>query len=64
MKKYDIMWNDPIAPLLNLLKIKKKLYFTILNYTLDYTLHPKLYISIKVNSKLNVGVKSETRVIV
>ena len=22
---------------------KKKLHFTILNYTLDYTLHPKLF---------------------
>ena len=74
------MWNDPIAPLLNLLKIKKKLYFTAinytllkikkklhftaLNYTLDYTLHLKHYIFIQVNCKLNIGVKSVTRVIV
>jgi len=64
MEKYDIMWNDPIALLLNPLKTKKKLYFTNLNYTFDYTLHTKLYISIQVNGKLNVRVQSVTRVIV
>ena len=64
MEKYDIMWNDQIAPLLNPLKIKKKLHFINLNYTLDYNLNPKLYISIQVNSKLNIGVQSVTIVIV
>lgn len=27
--------------------IKKKLYFIVLNYTLDYTLYPKLWFSIQ-----------------
>ena len=40
------------------LKIKKKLHYIILNYTLDYILHPKLYISIQVNGKLNIEVQS------
>ena len=64
MEKYDIMWKDPIAYLLNPLNIKNKLHFTTLNYTLDYTLHPKFWISIQVNDKLNVGMQSVTRVIV
>ena len=42
MEIYDIMWKDLIVPLLNPLKTKKKLHFIILNYTLDYTLNPKL----------------------
>jgi len=39
MEKYDILWNDPIAPHPNPLKTKKKLYFTTLNtklYSLLY----------------------------
>ena len=64
MEKYDIMWSDPIDPLLNPLKTNKKLHFITLNYTLDYTLHHKHYISIQVNGKLNIGVQSVTRVIV
>ena len=63
MEKYDIMWNDQISPILNPLKIKKKLNFTILNYILNYILHPKLYMFIQVNSKLNIKVQSVTRVI-
>ena len=31
MEKYDIMWKDLIVHILNLLKIKEKLYFTFLN---------------------------------
>ena len=55
MEKHDIVWNDPIAPFLNPLKTKKNLHFTTLNYTLDYTLQSKFYISIQVNGKLNIG---------
>ena len=43
MEKYDTTWKDLIAPLLNTIKTKDKLYFTTLNYALYYTLHPKLY---------------------
>ena len=43
---------------------KKKKNFVILNYTFDYTLHLKLWISIQVNKKLDVGMQSVTRVIV
>ena len=53
MKKYDTTWEDIIAPLLNALKTKDKLHFTTLNYTLYYILHPKFWIFIQVNSKLN-----------
>jgi len=56
IKKYDITCKDPIFLILNQLKTKKKLYFTTLNYTPDYTLHHKLLISIQVNVKLNVEV--------
>ena len=56
MKKYNIIWKDLIASLLNLLKTKNKLHFITLNYTPYYTLHPKLWISIKINFKLNIGV--------
>ena len=42
MEKYDIIWNDQIAHLLNSLKIKKKLHFTTLNYILNYTSYSKL----------------------
>jgi len=38
------IWHNvkrPMAPLLDALKTKDKLYFTTLNYTLDYTLHLK-----------------------
>ena len=48
MEKYDIMYKDQIASLLNTLKTNKKLHFTFLNYSFDYTLHPKLWISIQV----------------
>ena len=34
--------RDLIASILNLLKTKDKLHFTILYYILDYILHPKL----------------------
>ena len=36
-------------------KIEDKLHFITLIYTLDYTLHPKLWIFVQVNSKLNIG---------
>ena len=42
----------------------KKLHFITLNYTLDYTLHPKFYIFIQINGKLNVGVQIVIRVII
>ena len=58
------IWKYLIASLSNLLKIKKKLHFTILNYTPNYILHPKLWIFIQVNSKLNVEVQSITKFIV
>ena len=64
IEEYDIMWNDPIAPLLNSLKTKNKLYFIILIYTLDNTLYRKLYIYIQINSKLNIKVQSVIIVIV
>ena len=35
MKKYDTMWKDLIIRHFNTLKIKNKLYFTIIYYTLD-----------------------------
>ena len=45
---------------------KQKINYTfiILNYILDYTLCPKHWISIQVNSKLDVEVQSIARVIV
>ena len=43
---------------------KQKLHFITLNYTLDYTLHPKLWIFTYVNSKFNIGLQSGTTVIV
>ena len=49
---------------LNPLKIKEKLNFTILNYTANYTLYPKILISIQVNDKLDVGVQNKTSVII
>ena len=58
------MWKDQIGHPLNLLKKKKKKNFVILNYTVDYTLHLKLWISIQVNKKFDVRVQSVTRVIV
>ena len=45
MEKYDTMWRNQIAPLLNAFK-KIKLHFTSLNYIPDYDLHHKLWISI------------------
>ena len=63
-KKYYTMRKDLIAPLLIALKIKDKLHFTTLNYTSYYTLHPKLWIFIQVNSKLNGRMQSVTGVIV
>ena len=50
------IWKDLIASLPNLLKIKKKLHFTTLNYSSNYILHPKLWIFIQINIKLNVEV--------
>ena len=58
------VWKDLIASLPNLLNIKEKLYFTTLNYIPNYILHPKLWIFIQVNSKLNVKVQSITKFIV
>ena len=49
---------------LNPLKIKEKLNFTILNYTANYTLYPKILISIQVNDKLDIGVQNKTSVII
>ena len=48
----------------NPLKIKEKLNFTILNNTANYTLYPKILISIQVNDKLDVGVQNKTSVII
>ena len=62
IEKYDTTWKDLIAPLLNALKTKDKLQFTTLNYAPYYTLHPKLWIFIQVNSKLNSKVQSVTGV--
>ena len=45
-------------------KIKEKLHFIILNYTSYYTLHPKFWISIQINTKLDVRVQSVTNIIV
>ena len=64
MEKYNTIWKYLIFSLLNPLKTKDKLYVTIINYTPNYILYPKLWIFIQVNSKLNVGVQSVTRVIV
>ena len=64
MEKYDTMWKDLSAPLLNVLKTKYKLHFTTLNHTPYYTLHCKLWIFIQVNSKLNGRVQNITRVII
>ena len=49
---------------LNPLKIKEKLNFTILNNTANYTLYPKILISIQVNDKLDIGVQNKTSVII
>ena len=57
MEKYDTMWKDLITHLLNLLKTNEKLHITTLNYIPYYTLHPKLWISIQVNIKLNIMVQ-------
>ena len=56
--------NTQLPPLLNPLKTNEKIHFTTLNYISDYTLHPKIYISIKLDSKFDVGMQSVTRVIV
>ena len=58
------MWEDLIDHLLNALKTKDKLHFTIINYTSYYTLYPKFWIFIQVNSKLNGRVQSVKRVII
>ena len=42
----------------------EKLHFIILNYTPDYTLYSKLWISIQINGKLNIMVQSITWVTV
>ena len=59
-----IMWKYLMTPLLNTLKTKDKLYFTILNYIPYYTLNPKLWIFIQINSKLNSNAQSIIWVIV
>ena len=64
MEKYGTMWKDLIVHLLNSLKTNEKLHFTTLDYAPNYTLHPKIKISIQVNHKLIVRVRSVTRVIV
>ena len=56
MEKYNTIWKYLIFSLLNPLKTKDKLYVTIINYTPNYILYPKLWIFIQVNSKLNVMV--------
>ena len=53
-----------IFPILSHLKTNEKLNFIILNYTPNYNLHLKLWISVQVNIKLNVGVQSVTIVII
>ena len=58
------LWKYLIAPLLSPLKTNENLHFTTRNYIPYYTLYPKLWIFIQVNTKLNVGVQSVTRVIV
>jgi len=60
----NITWKDPIAPPLNPLKTKEKLLVTTLNYTFNYTLHPKFWFSIQDNGKINGEVQSVTWVIV
>ena len=64
MEKYNLTWKDSITHILNPLKTNKKLHFTILNYTLDYTLHLKLWIFIYVNSKPDVEMQNVIRIIV
>ena len=58
------MWKNSIVHFSILRKKKDKLHFTTINYTLDYILYPKFWISIQVNGKLDVGVQSVTNVIV
>ena len=41
MEKYGTTGKDLIAPTLNALKTTNKVHFTTINFTLDYTLHPK-----------------------
>ena len=64
MEKYGIAWKYLIASFFNPLKIKNKLHFTTLNYTSNYILYHKLWISVQINCKLNVEVQSATKVIV
>ena len=64
VEKYDTMWKYLIAYFLNTLKTNENLYFITLNYTPAYTLHPKLWISIQINNKLNLNVQSVTMVII
>ena len=61
---HDTTWKYLSISLLNPLKINEKIYFTPVNYTLDYTLHPKFWFFIKINRKLDVTVQSVTMVIV
>ena len=63
-EKYGITWKNLIVPLLNALKIIYKLKFTTRNYTSNYNLHPKPWMFIHVNNKLNVRVQSVIRVVV
>ena len=57
-------WKDLIAPHLNPLKTKKKLYFITLKYTPYYNLFPKLWILVQVDSKLDIKEQIVTRIII
>ena len=49
-----ITWKDSIIPLFNPLETNEKLYFTILNYILDYILHPKIWLLFKITMELTM----------
>ena len=65
MEKYVPSEIIQIAPLLmQFLKKKVKLHFITINYTLNYILHPKLWIFVQVNNKLGTDVQSITKIMI